>query len=199
MLRFRELGTQPSQKASTPMIRDAENGSAIFPLEETAQNLKFDLGNHTCIEETDNPFHRRHMAGRSPFDLPTPDSLSNPSRAASQTMASNSSGFRVPSIELDVIVEEDPQTRKVSHREQAMLWSLHSPSVDSDKENQLETEAEEGRLGEDEKKAMDEAIERSIDDLVGKFDEVFLDGKADPSSGSSPVDDELEDLVNYGF
>ena len=126
-------------------------------------------------------------------------SLSNPSRAASQTMASNNSGFRVPSIELDVIVEEDPQTRKVSHREQAMLWSLHSPSVDSDKENQLETEAEEGRPGEDEKKAMDEAIERSIDDLVGKFDEVFLDGNADPSSGSSPVDDELEDLVNHRF
>lgn len=111
-------------------------------------------------------------------------------------MASNNSGSRVPSIELDVIVEEGPQTRKVSHREQAMLWSLHSPSVDSDKENQLETEAEDGRLGEDEKKAMDEAIDRSIDDLVGKFDEVFLDGNADPSSGSSSEDDELEDLVN---
>ena len=197
--RFRELGTQPSQKASTSMTRDEENGSAIFTLEETAQNLKFDLGNHTCIEETDDPFHRRHMAARSPFDLPTPDSLSNPSRATSQTMASNGSGSRVPSIELDVIVVEDPQIRKVSYREQAMLWSLHSPSVDSDKENQLETEAEEGRLGKDEKKTMDEAIERSIDDLVGKFDEVFLDGNADPSSGSSSGDDELEDLVNYGF
>jgi hypothetical protein len=178
------------------MILNEEDGEATIESEENAQDVRSELSDHTDIEENENACGLSHVAARTPFGLPTPDSLSNSSRAVSLVLASTSNASRVPSSELDIIVEEDPQTRKASRREQAMLWNFHSPSMDSDKENQLDLEAEDGRMTTEEKQAMEEAIERSIDDLVGRLDEAFL---AHPSSGSSSEDEELEDLVNYGF
>ena len=194
--KFREIGMDSNRKPSTSMILNEEDGEATIESEENAQDVRSELSDHTDIEENENACGLSHVAARTPFGLPTPDSLSNSSRAVSLVLASTSNASRVPSSELDIIVEEDPQTRKASRREQAMLWNFHSPSMDSDKENQLDLEAEDGRMTTEEKQAMEEAIERSIDDLVGRLDEAFL---AHPSSGSSSEDEELEDLVNYGF
>ncbi|KAL2040731.1 hypothetical protein N7G274_006710 [Stereocaulon virgatum] len=192
----RENGIDSNRKPSTSMIFNEEGGKATTQSEGNAQDVRSELCDCTDIEETESAFRLSHVAARTPFGLPTPDSLSNSSRAVSLVLASTGNVSRVPSSELDIIVEEDPQTRKASRREQAMLWNFHSRSVDSDKENQLDVEAENGRMTTEEKQAMEEAIERSIDDLVGRLDEAFL---AHSSSGSSTEDDELEDLVNYGF
>ena len=86
------------------------------------------------------------------------------------------------SSELEIIVEPDLRARKVSRREQAKLWRLLSQSS-SDKENQPGPKSEEVRLSEDEKKAMDEAMQRSLDDLAGGFDDIFLESSSESTSG----------------
>ena len=199
--RIREAATHCSGEASTSLVSENDDGDTKFSAQDTAQSLENDLSKCTRKNEAQNPLDRLYRAPGVSFGLPTPDSLSNPSRAASQTMASISSGSRVPSSELEVIVEEDPQTRKVSRREQAILWSSYCQSANSDKENQPETESGQPRLSEDEKKAMEEAIERSLDDVVGKLEDVFLDRNTSSSSSSSSSsdDDGLGDFVNYGF
>lgn len=92
------------------------------------------------------------------------------------------SGSRSTSSDMEFIVEQNPGARKVSHQEQAKLWKYLSQS-DSDKENQPDPEV---RLSEDEKKAMNEAIRRSLDDLAKGFDDIRLEDSSDSSS-----DDEM--------
>ena len=99
--------------------------------------------------------------------------------------ASSISGSRSTSSDMEFIVEQDLRARKVSRREQAKLWALLSQSY-SDKENRPEPEGQEVRLSEDEKKAMDEAMQRSLVDLAGGFDDIFLE-----DSSQSNSDDDL--------
>ena len=99
--------------------------------------------------------------------------------------ASSIGGSRSTSSDMEFIVEQDLRARKVSRREQAKLWALLSQS-DSDKGNRPEPESQEVRLSEDEKKAMDEAMRRSLDDLAGGFDDIFLE-----DSSQSNSDDDL--------
>lgn len=95
---------------------------------------------------------------------------------------SSTSGSRSTSSDVEFIVEKDPRAPKVSRREQAKLWKLLSQS-DSDKENQPVPEYKEVRLSEDEKKALDEAIRRSLDDLAEGFDDIFLEDSSGSNSG----------------
>lgn len=95
---------------------------------------------------------------------------------------SSSSGSRSSSSNMELVVEQDPHARKVSRREQAELWRLLSQS-DSGKENQPGPETKGVRLSEDEKKAMDEAMQRSLDDLAGGFDDIFLQDSSASDSG----------------
>ena len=95
---------------------------------------------------------------------------------------SSSSGSRSSSSNLELVVEQDPHARKVSRREQAELWRLLSRS-DSAEEIQPSPEVEEVRLSEDEKKAMDEAMQRSLDDLAEGFDDIFLEDSSESHSG----------------
>ena len=106
------------------------------------------------------------------------------SASCSPQRASNTSTSPTCSTSSDVefIVEHDTRARKVSRREQAKLWKLLSRS-DSDNRNQAGSEEQEVRLSEDEKKAMDEALQRSLDDLAGGFDDIFLEEGSESNSG----------------
>ena len=106
------------------------------------------------------------------------------SASYSPQCASNSSTSpsRSTSSDVEFIVEQDTCARKVSRREQAKLWKLLSRS-DSDNKSQAGPEEQEVRLSEDEKKAMDEALQRSLDDLAGGFDDIFLDESSESNSG----------------
>ena len=95
---------------------------------------------------------------------------------------SSTSGTRSTSSDMEFIVEQDPRAREVSRQEQAKSWKLLSRS-DSNRENQPRPESQEVRLGEDEKKAMDEAMQRSLDDLAEGFDDIFLEDSSEQSSG----------------
>lgn len=97
--------------------------------------------------------------------------------------ASSTSDSRSTSSDIEFIVEQTPCARKVSRGEQARLWNLLSQS-DSDKENQPEPEGKEVRLSEDEKKAMEEAMRRSLDDLAEGFDDIFLRDSSESSSSN---------------
>ena len=106
------------------------------------------------------------------------------SASCSPQRASNNSTSpsRSTSSDVEFIVEHDTCARKVSRREQARLWKLLSRS-DSDNRSQPGPEEQEVRLSEDEKKAMDEAMQRSLDDLAGGFDDIFLEENSESSSG----------------
>lgn len=95
---------------------------------------------------------------------------------------SASSGSLSGSSNVEFVVEQDPRARKVSRREQAKLWKRLSQS-DNAKENQSGPEGKEVRLSEDEKKAMDEAMQRSLDDLAGGFDNIFLEDSSESDLG----------------
>lgn len=100
--------------------------------------------------------------------------------------ASSTSSSQSTSSDIGFIVEQDSCARKVSRREQAKLWTLLSRS-EGDKGNQPGPEGEEVRLSEDEKKAMDEAMQRSLDDLakdvVEDFNDIFLQDSNESNSG----------------
>ena len=97
--------------------------------------------------------------------------------------ASSTSDSCSTSSDMEFIVEQTPCARKVSRGEQARLWNMLSQS-DSDKENQTEPDGKEVRLSEDEKKAMEEAMRRSLDDLAEGFDDIFLEDSSESSSSN---------------
>ena len=99
---------------------------------------------------------------------------------------SSTSGTRSTASDMEFIVEQDPRAREVSRQEQAKSWKLLSRS-DSNRENQPRRESQEVRLGEDEKKAMDEAMQRSLDDLAEGFDDIFLEDSSEQSSGDGSL------------
>ena len=93
-----------------------------------------------------------------------------------------SSGSHSTSSDVEFVVEQDPRTPNMSRREQANLWNLLSQS-DSDNQIQPKPEGEEVRLSEDEKKAMDEAMRRSLDELAKGYDDLFLEDSSESNSG----------------
>ena len=90
------------------------------------------------------------------------------------------------SSNIEFIVEQDPYARKVSRQEQAKSWRLLSQS-DSDKGSPPGPESGEVRLSEDEKKAMDEAMQRSLDDLAEGFDDIFLEDSSESNLGDGDL------------
>ena len=107
---------------------------------------------------------------------------SSPSCSPQRASKISTSPSRSTSSDVEFIVEHDTCARKVSRREQAKLWKLLSRS-DSDNRSQARPEEQEVRLSEDEKKAMDEALQRSLDDLTGGFDNIFLEESSESNSG----------------
>lgn len=103
------------------------------------------------------------------------------SPSARQASTSSISGSRSTSSDMEFIVEQDPRARKVSSREQAKLWKALS-QLDSDEKDQPGTGVEEVRLSEDEKKTMDEAIQRSLDDVTEGYDDIFLEDSSESNS-----------------
>lgn len=101
------------------------------------------------------------------------------------TSTSSTIGSSSTSSDVEFIVDQDTRTREVSRQEQARLWKLLSQS-DSGKKHQPEPEGKEVRLSEDEKRAMDEAMQRSLDDLAGGFDDIFLEDSSESNLGDDP-------------
>lgn len=112
----------------------------------------------------------------------------NPSNPLSprQSSTSSTSGSRSILSDTEFIIEQNPRAREVSRQEQARSWKLLSRS-DSEKAKQPRLEIEEVRLSADEKRAMDEAMQRSLDDQADGFDDIFLEDSSESTSG----DDDL--------
>ena len=91
---------------------------------------------------------------------------------------------RAPSSSIQVIVE-DPQAC-LSRSIQANKWSQLSNLGDSDKENQPETTLHEPRLSREEKMAFGNAVDRSLEEVTGNFDNIFL-----VDSDNSNSDDDI--------
>ena len=90
-------------------------------------------------------------------------------------------GSRSTSSDMEIIVEQDPRARGVSRQEQAKAWKSLS-HLDEHQVNQPGPEQKEVRLSEDERKAMEEAMQRSLDDLAQGFDDIFLEDSGESSS-----------------
>ncbi|KAK0510722.1 hypothetical protein JMJ35_007154 [Cladonia borealis] len=172
------------------------------------------------------------------------EAIPNLSRASSQISADTHSVPRSTSNGVEIVVEKDPQERKISRKQQAALWasssslgsqparqgtaSIQSPEariVDrssaspwrslaepcqtrvssqryceqnnagpqpefNDKADGTPAKVEEPKLSPEERQALDEAISRSFDDIMGKFEDVFLD---DDAGFSSTTDSEGHD------
>lgn len=103
---------------------------------------------------------------------------SSASCSTQHASTSLTSSSRSTSSDMEFIVEQSPGARKVSRQEQAKLWKSLSQS-DSCKEKQTGPEV---RLSEDEKKAMNEAIRRSLDDLAKGFEDILLEDSSDSDS-----------------
>lgn len=88
--------------------------------------------------------------------------------------------------DMELIVEQDPHARRVSRREQAKSWNVLSRADNKDG-SQPGPGIKEVRLSEDEKKAMDEAMQRSLDDLAEGFDDIFLGDSSESSSGDGDL------------
>lgn len=99
---------------------------------------------------------------------------------------SSTCGSRSIASDMELIVEQDPHARKVSRREQAKSWNVLS-RADNKNGSQPGPEIKEVRLSEDEKKAMDEAMQRSLDDLAKGFDDIFLGDSSESSSGDGDL------------
>ena len=129
-------------------------------------------GNHSLSPGL-NGLVRLCQSSSAPF---TPRHVSN----------SSTNGSRSSSSDMELIVEQDPRARRVSRREQAKSWKLLS-RLDDQKGNQPGSENIEGRLSEDEKKAMDEAVQRSLDDLAEGLDDIFLEDSSEWGSGDGDL------------
>ena len=79
---------------------------------------------------------------------------------------------RTPSSNIAFTVEGPQEI--LSRSEQAHIWSQLSGSEDSDKENQTKIRRNKPRLSEEEKKSIQAAVDRSLEDLTGGFDDIFL-------------------------
>jgi len=95
----------------------------------------------------------------------------------------------------NIVFTVEDQQAALSRAEQAHVWSKlpgpegsdndDSGEEDSDKENRPESARNEPRLSNEEKKAFEDAVERSLEDLTGDFDNIFL-----VDSDNSNTDDE---------
>ena len=93
---------------------------------------------------------------------------------------------RDPSSNISFTVESPEDA--LSRSQQAHKWSQLSCSENSDKENhQPEPAVSEPRLSVEEKKAIEDAVERSLDELAGYFDNIFVTDSGDSSSDDDDV------------
>ena len=178
------------------------------------------------------------------------ESLANLSRTSSDVQAQAHNVSRSTSNGVEIVVERDPQKRKISRKQQAAIWAASSSigvesarrrkasdrSLESRKSNcslasnwrstadpcQIQvstrryrethntrcqpdfsdkteaapTGAEEPKLSREEQQAIDEAIGRSLDDIVGSFEDVFLD--EDTGSSSDIRSEDSDEQVTEG-
>jgi len=97
---------------------------------------------------------------------------------------------RAASSNIEVTLQ-DPRER-TGHREQAKVWHRLFESESSDKENKPGAAGAETRLSEDERKAIQEAIERSVNDMTEDLHGIFLNDSDDMASGDeTTASDEL--------
>ena len=87
----------------------------------------------------------------------------------------------------------DPCQTQVSSRRYREKHNTRCQPDFSDKTDITPTGAEEPKLSKEEQQAIDEAIGRSLDDIVGSFEDVFLDEDAESSSdtGSEESDEQV--------
>lgn len=162
-----------------------------------------------CHSDLQNPL--RSSAEPSQFlrGVPTPfNTLSNVSpaaqnpknvRSSTETICSNqihnlgqrtnsvhswqsdNPSSRAASSNIEVIVETSQEAK--NRRGQASFWHQLSGSEYSDKEKQPEIAEAEPRLSDDERKAIEEAIKRSLNDLTEDFSGIFFDDSDDLAFG----------------
>ncbi len=147
-------------------------------------NISSEDGEHSASHPKEDDPHHRVESGyyvdiASFACLPTP-------------AASSNGGSRATSGSVDIDSGSDDHDHKIALHEQAVLWNLLSKVEDSEKENKAEAKIKEVRLSADEKKALDDAMQRSVDEIVGKFDDIFneseeLDSGVDISTESEEL------------
>ncbi|KAL6722163.1 hypothetical protein ACLMJK_001270 [Lecanora helva] len=103
-----------------------------------------------------------------------------------QSWQSTGNSSRIPSSNVDVTVED--LQMQVNRMRQAQMWSQMPSSQNRDEEDQLCWTKNEPRLSDEEKKALENAMERSIDDVVGDFDRIFLVDSDSSKSGTGETD-----------
>lgn len=193
---LRSLGSSTSLASEDLQVLHAQETASTNPSEDIkhrdhVSDCDMDTENTDSVELANESFPQ--SSGLEGGATPAEDVPSNsffagregqvcPGQSFSTWQASTSStcDSRSTSNDMEVIIEQDPHARKVSGLEQAKLWKLLF-QLDSEK-NWPGTEAQEVRLSEDEKKAMDEAMQRSLDDLHEGYDDIFLEDSSESSS-----------------
>ena len=100
----------------------------------------------------------------------------------------NATCSRAPSSNISFIVEGPEDV--LSRSKQAQLWSRLSRSETRKMENQQPKPAvNETRLSIEEKKAIEDAVDRSLEELTGNFDNIFLANSDDSECNDIECDD----------
>ena len=219
---------------ATPSKRARDDGTNATQALMVSNMMMAEGGECTVGESHVDPVHKPE----------SPEAIPNLSRASSQISADTYSVPRSTSNGMEIVVEKDPQKRKISRKQQAALWASFSslgsqparqgrastqssearivdrssaspwrslaepcqtrvssqryceqnnagPQPDfNDKADGTPAKVEEPKLSPEERQALDEAISRSFDDIMGKFEDVFLD---DDARFSSTTDSEGHD------
>ena len=88
----------------------------------------------------------------------------------------------------------DPCQRQVSSQRYCEKHNTGSQSDFNNKTDRTPTGVEEPKLSTEEQQAIDEAIGRSLDDIMGRFEDVFLDEDAESSSDTGSEDNDEQVL-----
>ena len=88
----------------------------------------------------------------------------------------------------------DPCQAQISSLRYCEQHNAGSQPEFSDEADETPTKVEEPKLSPEEQQAIDEAIARSLDDIVGKIEDVFLDEDDQPCSDTDSEDDDEQDL-----
>lgn len=111
-------------------------------------------------------------------------------------VASSDGGSRQTSGSVDISSGSNESNHQKDLHDQAVLWRMLTKAKEDQvcdrKQNKAEAEVEETRLSADEKKAMEAAMQRSINEMVGGYDDVFLQAEEsgagfEGSSGSEEL------------
>ena len=219
---------------ATPSKRARDDGLNATQALMVSNMMMAEGGECTVGESHVDPVHNPESS----------EAIPNLSRASSQISADTHGVPRSTSNGMEIVVEKDPQKRKISRKQQAALWAsssslesqparqgtsfIQSPETrlvdrssaspwrslaepcqqrvssqryceennagpqpgSNDKADGTLAKDEEPKLSLEERQALDEAISRSFDDIMGKFEDVFLD---DDAGFSSTADSESHD------